>query len=84
MWAFFSSRLRTWLLFAIAIPIVRSLVHRFSVGAAPATQSAVDFGAVAGRLDTDVARQPPAGQEVPRMAMTPGMQSPGQPPDATW
>lgn len=30
MWAFFSSRLRTWLLFAIAIPIVRSLVHRFS------------------------------------------------------
>lgn len=28
MWALLSTRLRTWLLFAIAVPVVRSLVHR--------------------------------------------------------
>lgn len=33
MWAFLSTRLRTWVLFAIAIPIVRYLVHRFSQSA---------------------------------------------------
>jgi hypothetical protein len=30
MWAFFSRRLRTWLLFAIAVPVVRALVHKFA------------------------------------------------------
>jgi hypothetical protein len=33
MWAFLSTRLRTWLLFAIAIPVVRYVVHRFSESA---------------------------------------------------
>lgn len=33
MWALFSSRLRTWVLFAFAIPIVRYLVHRFAESA---------------------------------------------------
>lgn len=28
MWALLSTRLRTWLFFAIAVPVVRSLVHR--------------------------------------------------------
>jgi hypothetical protein len=32
MWAFFSRRLRTWLLLAIALPLTRALVHRMAVG----------------------------------------------------
>ena len=28
MWAFLSTRLRTWLLFAIAVPVVRFVVNR--------------------------------------------------------
>jgi hypothetical protein len=30
MWAFFSRRLRTWLLLAIALPLTRALVHRLA------------------------------------------------------
>jgi hypothetical protein len=33
MWAFFSRRLRTWLLLAIALPLARALVHRMAVAA---------------------------------------------------
>ncbi|MCU1690144.1 MAG: hypothetical protein JWN61_1913 [Pseudonocardiales bacterium] len=33
MWAFLSTRLRTWVLFAVAIPVIRYLVHRFSEAA---------------------------------------------------
>jgi len=33
MWVFLSARLRTWLLLAIAVPLVRLLVHRLAVGA---------------------------------------------------
>jgi len=32
MWAFFSRRLRMWLLLAIALPLTRALVHRMAVG----------------------------------------------------
>lgn len=30
MWVFLSSRLRTWLLLAVALPVARSLVHRLA------------------------------------------------------
>jgi hypothetical protein len=33
MWAFLSARLRTWLLLAIALPMVRLLVHRLALAA---------------------------------------------------
>jgi hypothetical protein len=33
MWAFFSRRLRTWLLLAIALPLSRALVHRLALAA---------------------------------------------------
>jgi hypothetical protein len=33
MWLFLSSRLRTWLLLAIALPLARLLVHRLAVAA---------------------------------------------------
>jgi hypothetical protein len=33
MWAFFSRRLRTWLLLAIALPLTRALVHRVALAA---------------------------------------------------
>jgi hypothetical protein len=33
MWAFFSRRLRMWLLLAIVLPLGRALVHRLAVAA---------------------------------------------------
>jgi hypothetical protein len=33
MWAFFSRRLRVWLLLAIALPLARALVHRLALAA---------------------------------------------------
>jgi hypothetical protein len=33
MWAFFSRRLRMWLLLAIALPLIRALVHRLALAA---------------------------------------------------
>jgi len=33
MWAFFSRRLRMWVLLAIALPLARALVHRLAVAA---------------------------------------------------
>jgi hypothetical protein len=43
MWAFFSRRLRLWLLLAIALPLTRALVHRLALAAGrrdPATRTA--------------------------------------------
>ena len=43
MWAFFSRRLRMWLLLAIALPLARTLVHRLALAAerhAPSTRTA--------------------------------------------
>ena len=43
MWVFFSRRLRTWLLVAIALPLVRTLVHRLTLAAErrdPSTRTA--------------------------------------------
>ena len=43
MWAFFSRRLRTWLLLAIALPLTRALVHRLALAAErrdPSTRTA--------------------------------------------
>ena len=43
MWAFFSRRLRMWLLLAIALPLARALVHRLAVAAEsrdPSTRTA--------------------------------------------
>ena len=33
MWVFLSRRIRTWLLLAIALPLIRVLVHRLAVTA---------------------------------------------------
>jgi hypothetical protein len=33
MWLFFSRRLRTWILLAIALPLARALVHRLAAAA---------------------------------------------------
>jgi hypothetical protein len=33
MWAFFSRRLRMWLLLAIALPLTRTLIHRLALAA---------------------------------------------------
>jgi hypothetical protein len=33
VWALLSTRLRTWLLLAIALPLVRMIVHRLSAAA---------------------------------------------------
>ncbi|MDQ2810527.1 MAG: hypothetical protein M3Z75_01265 [Actinomycetota bacterium] len=43
MWAFFSRRLRTWLLLAIALPLTRAFVHRLALAAErrdPSTRTA--------------------------------------------
>jgi hypothetical protein len=43
MWAFFSRRLRMWLLLAIALPLTGTLVHRLALAAErrdPATRTA--------------------------------------------
>lgn len=43
MWAFFSRRLRMWLLVAVALPLVRTAVHRIAVAAEhrdPSTRTA--------------------------------------------
>jgi hypothetical protein len=43
MWAFFSRRLRMWLLLAIALPLTRALVHRLALAAErrdPSTKTA--------------------------------------------
>ena len=43
MWAFFSRRLRMWLLLAIALPLARAFVHRLRLAAErrdPSTRTA--------------------------------------------
>ena len=43
MWAFFSRRLRMWLLLAVALPLTRALVHRLTLAAerrGPSTRTA--------------------------------------------
>jgi hypothetical protein len=43
MWAFFSRRLRTWLLLAIALPLAQAIVHRLALAAGrrdPSTRTA--------------------------------------------
>jgi hypothetical protein len=43
MWAFFSRRLRMWLLLAVALPLARAVVHRLALAAYhrdPATRTA--------------------------------------------
>ena len=43
MWAFFSRRLRMWLLLVIALPLTRAVVHRLAVAAErrdPSTRTA--------------------------------------------
>jgi hypothetical protein len=43
MWAFFSRRLRMWLLLAIALPLTRAVVHRLTLAAErrdPSTRTA--------------------------------------------
>ena len=33
MWAFFSRRLRVWLLLAVALPLTRAVIHRLALAA---------------------------------------------------
>jgi len=43
MWAFFSKRVRMWLLLAIALPLTQALVHRLALAAErrdPSTRTA--------------------------------------------
>ncbi len=43
MWAFFSRRLRVWLLVAVALPLARAVVHRLALAAErrdPSTRTA--------------------------------------------
>ena len=43
MWAFFSRRIRMWLLLALVVPLVRALVHRLALAAGrrdPSTRTA--------------------------------------------
>lgn len=43
MWLFFTRRLRTWLLLAIALPLARAVVHRLALAAErrdPSTRTA--------------------------------------------
>ncbi len=43
MWAFFSRRLRMWLLLAVALPLTRAVVHRLALAAVrrdPSTRTA--------------------------------------------
>ncbi len=43
MWAFFSRRLRMWVLLAVALPLTRALVHRLALAAerrGPSTRTA--------------------------------------------
>ena len=43
MWAFLSRRLRMWLLLAVALPLIRTLVHRLALAAErrdPSTRTA--------------------------------------------
>jgi hypothetical protein len=35
MWAFFSGRLRLWLLVAVALPLARAVVHRLALRPPP-------------------------------------------------
>ena len=68
MWAFFSRRLRMWLLLAIALPTVRALVRRMVRGADrrnPSTRTAKTLHqadsvltAVSRRADRKKGRQP--------------------------
>ena len=47
MWAFFSRRLRRWLLLAIALPLARTLIHRLALAAErrdPSTRTARTLG----------------------------------------
>ena len=60
MWAFFSRRLRMWLLLAIALPLIQALVHRLAL-ASRAPRSVYPDGEdpAAGRLRCR--RRVPAG-----------------------
>lgn len=64
MWVLLSSRLRAWALFAVAVPIVRFFLHRFSQSAQDTRPgTAIDSGADPSRLDAGVVRQPPLASQ---------------------
>ncbi|MFY9931342.1 MAG: hypothetical protein WAK82_25420 [Streptosporangiaceae bacterium] len=54
MWAFFSRRLRMWVLLAIALPLSRALVHRLALAAERRNPSAKSAKALH-QADTAVA-----------------------------
>ena len=65
MWAFFSKRLRMWLLLAIALPLTQALVHRLALAAKrrdPSTRTARTL-LRADSAVTSVSRRAARGQE---------------------
>jgi hypothetical protein len=65
MWAFFSRRLRMWLLLAIALPLTRALAHRLALAAErrdPSTRTARALHQADSAI-TAVSRRAARGQE---------------------
>ncbi len=55
MWVLLSTRLRTWLLFAVAVPLVRAVVHHAARRAAEGDPSSTVSRTLA-RLDTTLTK----------------------------
>ncbi|HEY5362324.1 MAG TPA: hypothetical protein VIJ82_32345 [Streptosporangiaceae bacterium] len=70
MWLFFSRRLRTWLLLAIALPLTRRLVHRLATAADRHDPSARTARVLHGADSavTTVARRAPRSRRAARKA----------------
>jgi hypothetical protein len=55
MWVFLSSRLRTWVLLAVALPVARGVVHRLATASANRNADSVPSRALRG-ADAGLAR----------------------------
>jgi hypothetical protein len=55
VWVLLSSRLRTWLLLAVAVPVIRSVVRRASAAATRRNPGSAGAGALRS-LDTALSR----------------------------
>ncbi len=55
MWVFLSSRIRTWVLLAVALPVLRSVVHRLATASANRNAGSVPTRALRG-ADAGLAR----------------------------
>ena len=55
MWVFLSSRLRTWLLLAIALPLARLLAHRLAVATTDRRDASARTARLLNQADSAVA-----------------------------